>query len=395
VFVRTSSRTVSVQLETLHKSLRHLASLALLGSVVLALLLAFRGVEPMQVIDLIRGAGVPALLVLLPQAASMTLEAWAWQRSIHSVGYHPEFLPLFRIRVATEAMYLLLPGGVVLAESLKPVMLERRARLPLEVGVGATFFRKYLRLAGQGPYVLAAALFGGSALLALSHVWLGNSLLYRATWGFGLFVSAAALALAVSMRRARIAELLFSWLSRWPSAWTKSALTKVRHRFEQVDTVARDFFRLPIRETILPIALSGFCWLFEAVESWIALRLVGVDLPFGFVLGVDVAISLLRQLAFFLPGGIGLQEAGYVGALLALGVPAPLESAAAFSLLKRAKDMVWGGFGLALVPALLLGTGKQLEPNQVHLRRARDLKCSSAGLEALTRSELPSPGPLR
>jgi hypothetical protein len=78
----------------------------------------------------------------------MTLEAWAWQRSITAVGYATRYAPMWKIRVATEAMDLLLPGGVVLAESTKPVMLARRAGLPLEVGVGATFFRKYLRLAG-------------------------------------------------------------------------------------------------------------------------------------------------------------------------------------------------------------------------------------------------------
>lgn len=291
--------------------------------------------------------------MLLPHVLSMTLEAWAWRQAMTEVGGRTRFAPIWSIRMATEAMYLLLPGGVVVAESLKPVLLARRAGLSLELGIGATFYRKFLRLAGQGPYVVVAALWGGAALLALSQRWFSSAALYWAVLALGLCFFGMAVGLALGMRNAGLAERLFALLERFPRAFARGFLAQVRPRFSETDAVARALFRLPLQKTALPIALSGICWMFEPLESWLALRVLGVDVSFELVLGVDVAISLVRQAAVFLPGGLGLQEAGYLGALVALGVPAPFESAAALSVLKRAKDAVWGGFGLALVSRLL------------------------------------------
>jgi glycosyltransferase 2 family protein len=305
------------------------------------------------VVRLLGQAGVGALLVLVPHPLSMTLESWAWRHAISSVGGRTRFASIWKIRTATEALYLLLPGGVVVAESVKPLLLERSAGLSLELGIGATFYRKFLRLAGQGPYVLLAAFWGGPALLELSLTWFSSSALYWAVLGLGVVFLGLALGLALGMRNAGLAGRLFDFLALFPRLFSNEFLMRVRHRFRETDVVARAFFRLPLRKTWLPILCSGVCWLFEPIESWLGLRVLGLDVPFELVLGVDVAISLLRQAAVFLPGGLGLQEAGYLGALVALGVPAPLETAAAFSVLKRAKDLAWGTFGLVLMSRLL------------------------------------------
>ena len=77
-----------------------------------------------------------------------------------------------------------------------------------------------------------------------------------------------------------------------------------------------------------------------AFEIWFALRL------FGHPVGVETAIVLesmtqaLRHLAFVVPAGIGVQEAGLVvfGHVLGIGG----ELALAVSMAKRMRELLWG-----------------------------------------------------
>jgi len=51
---------------------------------------------------------------------------------------------------------------------------------------------------------------------------------------------------------------------------------------------------------------------------------------------------------FFLPGGLGAQDASYYGLLALYGVPNP-EVAAAFVILKRSKELFWIALGYLLL----------------------------------------------
>lgn len=86
-------------------------------------------------------------------------------------------------------------------------------------------------------------------------------------------------------------------------------------------------------------------WSATAVESWVALRLIGAPLPFPAVFMIESLVLALRSAAFFVPSGWGIQEGGYVllGALVGL----PAGTALALSLAKRARELTLG------IPALL------------------------------------------
>jgi hypothetical protein len=64
---------------------------------------------------------------------------------------------------------------------------------------------------------------------------------------------------------------------------------------------------------------------------------------------------LLRSVGNFAPAGLGLQDAGYATMLSGLGMP--IDTAAAFVILKRAKEMTWIAFGYALLAALRAPAG--------------------------------------
>ena len=95
-------------------------------------------------------------------------------------------------------------------------------------------------------------------------------------------------------------------------------------------------------------------WFLRAVETWLFLRLVGVDVPLPAAMVIETALILVRAMAVPVPAGLGVQDAGYVLCLKALGVPDATTVGAAFVLLKRGKDLFW-----ILLGFLLLGVGRR------------------------------------
>jgi hypothetical protein len=65
---------------------------------------------------------------------------------------------------------------------------------------------------------------------------------------------------------------------------------------------------------------------------------------------MEAAVVFLRNLAFFVPAGLGVQDAGYFKFLAAFGI-SPV-GAGAFVILKRAKEALWVGVGYLVLLVL-------------------------------------------
>ncbi len=93
------------------------------------------------------------------------------------------------------------------------------------------------------------------------------------------------------------------------------------------------------------VALHLGAWFGGAVGVWLILRFIGHPLPFLSVAAIESLLFAIRNAAFVVPSGLGVQEGAYavLGPLFGL----PVEAALALSLLKRARDIAIG------VPALL------------------------------------------
>jgi uncharacterized membrane protein YbhN (UPF0104 family) len=100
------------------------------------------------------------------------------------------------------------------------------------------------------------------------------------------------------------------------------------------------------------LATTSFfaCWILESLETALILWLVGAPLDLGLAMAVEVGLTLVRSLGNVAPAGLGIQEAGYATLLTATG--ASVETAAAFVLLKRGKDLVWIAIGYGLLAGM-------------------------------------------
>jgi putative membrane protein len=94
------------------------------------------------------------------------------------------------------------------------------------------------------------------------------------------------------------------------------------------------------RRVLLSFALNVAGWLASGAGAWLLLWAMGAPLSLWSALALESLIFALRSVAFFIPGAIGVQEAGYVMAAPLFGL-AP-ETALALSLVKRARELTIG-----------------------------------------------------
>ena len=94
------------------------------------------------------------------------------------------------------------------------------------------------------------------------------------------------------------------------------------------------------------LGLHIFSWFGSAAGTWLILRFIDHPLPYLSVVAIESVLYAVRNAAFIVPSGLGVQEGAY--ALLGPLFGLPAEAALALSLLKRARDIVIG------VPLLLI-----------------------------------------
>jgi putative membrane protein len=114
---------------------------------------------------------------------------------------------------------------------------------------------------------------------------------------------------------------------------------------ESVVNCVREVYRRPAK---VGLAVFFHCagWLASALSTWIALVLMGVPARVWPVLAIESLVCAVRSVAFWMPNGLGVQEAAYAAIAPLFGIGA--EIGLAISLLKRARDIAVG------VPILLL-----------------------------------------
>jgi len=102
-----------------------------------------------------------------------------------------------------------------------------------------------------------------------------------------------------------------------------------------------------IEETYRRPALVGLSvllhcggWLASALSTWIALLLMGVQARVWPVLAIESLVCAVRSVGFWVPNGLGVQEAAYAAIAPLFGIGA--EIGLAISILKRARDIALG-----------------------------------------------------
>ncbi len=87
-------------------------------------------------------------------------------------------------------------------------------------------------------------------------------------------------------------------------------------------------------------------WLLHTGETWLALYFLGAPVSFAQALVLESLSNAVRSAAFVIPGGLGVQEGGFV--LLGARLGLTPEISLALALVKRVRELLVGGPGLIM-----------------------------------------------
>jgi putative membrane protein len=119
----------------------------------------------------------------------------------------------------------------------------------------------------------------------------------------------------------------------------------VATRSAELNRVIESAYGQPSRLVASLVTHVG-CWFASAMGTWLILWLMGRTLPFTSVVAIESLLFAIKNAAFVVPTGLGVQEGAY--ALLGPLFGLPAEAALALSLLKRGRDIAVG------IPTLLI-----------------------------------------
>ncbi len=320
---------------------------------------AFRNVSLEKTFGLLSEIHAGIWLIPLPFALAQMTETFAWKTAFGQLKCSVPYLALLRVRLACEGITQTCPGGMLIAESIKPGLLMSQCGLTASDAVCGTASRKFLILVAHCGYFALAALLGIPALLALSHASSAGRLLSGGVATAWLVLALSALGLGLVLGRGDLCKRVHSLLGRLPIKSLRSAASNWKPGFLQTDRRIAEFCSLGPRSLAKATLLYLLAWCFETVETLVLFSLLGVHLDIGTICLIEVSASMIRQIAFLSPAGLGAQDLGYAGLLQIFGVPDALGVAAAFLLLKRGKELLWSLVGYSL----LMRMGKQARPS--------------------------------
>lgn len=319
------------------------------GTALFFLYWSFRDADLAKAWQTIVGLGPVVLLLLVPYGISVLLDACGFRLLFAALGRSVRPLRLAGIRLSAEGLASSLPGGAVLAETMKPMLLRARCEVPLPEGASAIAARKCLIVSAHGLYLSLAVVLGWSFLADRSQRAIGLD---------GLAWLAALVALALLLTGALLGRAIGSgssvatlhgWLARIPIPALRRWLGSRRQDFGRADEHLGRTLRWKTAAAAAPWYLG--MWIAEACETWLLLQLLGLPLGFAEALALEAVISVVRALAFFVPAGLGFQDAGYVAWLRGGPAGDAASLAAAFALLKRAREIGWICIGLLILAA--------------------------------------------
>lgn len=305
---------------------------ALAGLLILTVVVARQALG--QVFDILAHAGWPLIWLAPIHAVALWLDARGWRTLLAPADPGARAGTNFLLWVATvrEAVSRLLPTagiggelvGIRLAWRRVPDASAVTASVVIEVMV--TMFAHYL-------FALAGVL-----LLISTTPATGNVVLVAV----GLLLSLPVPALlAYALRHG-------AWF-----AWLEGAARRIlgeQHRLlsrmegKRLDGQIRSLCgRGRVLGNTLAWQMAGL--VMGVLEVWWGLSLLGHAVGFGDALAIEALTLAARQIAFFIPAGLGVQEAVLVALGTSLGIDPP--TSLALALVKRTRELAFG------IPALL------------------------------------------
>jgi hypothetical protein len=323
-------------------------ALTVLGCVVAVGILAalMSRADPAATWAAISYAGPLAFTAVIPFGLGLTADACGLLVMVRALGHDTRLRQVLPVRLASEALHISVPAGFVASDTATAMMLQSRCGVPLRDGVLASIGRKWLVMRAHAAYIVVGALAGFHALVVISRSLIGGTSLPWIVAASALIPLSLSAALGAGLLGRSTFARLHAALGRIPSKRLARWLEARRDEAAMTDSQAVRLRTTPGATSRATLAFL-VTWTFEALESALLLRLVGVHIDLGAVFAIEAGLSLVRSAVVLAPSGLGVVDLGYATVLPMLGADAG--GAPAFVLLKRAKEIAWVLLGYAIL----------------------------------------------
>jgi putative membrane protein len=314
--------------------------IGVVGLATVALLIFHEG--PAAMLALLARAGLRLLWLVPLHALPLALDANGWRTLLEGARRRAgdsaaaESVPLstlFGIATVRESINRLLPVANVGGELVGIRLLAQRG-VPTTTAAASVIVEGLLTLVSL--YVFIA--LGLLALLHAAPQFHGvGSILLGLDIGLPIILAVALLLRygSVFARAGRLLERLFGREAPWFNLLQHSS---------RLDAEIRRFYR-PRSRLLRTVGWQVAGLLAGTLETWLALRWLAHPVTPAAALALEALTQAIRNFAFLVPSGLGLQEVGLLALGAVLGVNGP--TALALSLAKRMRDILFG------VPSLL------------------------------------------
>jgi uncharacterized protein (TIRG00374 family) len=273
------------------------------------------------------------VLICLPYGLIMAVDTLGWRYAF--ADQPPPYLKMLLARTAGEALNLVTALGSVGGEAVKVWLL--RSAVSYEASVASVIIAKTTSTMAQTLLLVVGLIVAKTSipvkgdLISAMLVLLGLEALLVG----GFLVTQ----LSGLVRRA---GRLLSW----------AGLIEDSSYAERLDGNLREFYRHRWHRFLLSVTFHFGGWLLGALE--VAAMLFVLDIPAGVATAtvIEAVGAGVRFATFLVPGNLGVLEGANTGLFVALGLGA--SAGLAFSLVRRARQVVWIGIGLLLLAAASL-----------------------------------------
>jgi putative membrane protein len=277
---------------------KHLGRITALAGLLISLGLVYRE-HPGTVFGLMREAGAGLVLAGLVHVLPMLANARDWQTLIRGMQ-RPRFTQMMRMVWIRESVNSMLPVARVGGEIVSFRMMRRWGVKP-SVAVASLVVDMQLTVISQLMFTMVGIGF------LFAHAQSGT-LRLAGDLAWGVAVLAPLLVLFAMVQHASPFERVTRMLNRV----TSGKLAALTGESAQIDRAIKHIWRR--RATVLRYL---FFWqtlqcIATSLEIWIALYFLHAPVSFAEAVVIESLIQAVSSAAFFVPGGLGVQEGGFI-----------------------------------------------------------------------------------
>ncbi|HZV12053.1 MAG TPA: lysylphosphatidylglycerol synthase domain-containing protein, partial [Candidatus Kapabacteria bacterium] len=237
----------------------------------------------------------------------------------------------------------------------------KELHVPPAEGTANVIWRRLFLGLSQSIYLFAGVAIGFSYISYSFSQLMGNGNL---AWS-ALAASAILMCLLLSvffLPTIKIGKIVLAIIRFLPFTTLHKKIAGKEHHFTGLDTVIESIKKRGAKETTITVGWFIAVWCTETLETYIYLHVLGYNIPFTEAFGMEIMVSALRLVMFFLPSGVGAQELGYAALMSAMGIVHSPADAASFILLKRVKDIAGAIIGYLILLRKGIHPSRKLMP---------------------------------